>query len=162
MLRTGWLRGCSPHISLTARVEWWPVFAALLVDLHQLVAPLRPGQVFSYAYRTARQSPLWSDHAAGVAVDYNSASEGAPGPHGGMYTMTHDQIQACAGLRQLYRILIWGGDARRGGDYVSPSSWDPMHWAARPGSTVEHVNIIRRRLLIDDDGTRRTRHSLTK
>lgn len=140
-------------IWLTMREDVLPLFLALAHDYDLKVAPLRKGEVGAYAYRSSAMSESWSDHAAGVAVDLNWNHEGAAGLWGGMSTMTRKQIKACAALKQKYRIVIWGGDKARGGDYASPSNWDPMHYALKPGTTREQVRAVIAALRIQPDGT---------
>lgn len=145
------------RITLTVERSVWPLLAALAVDYGDTVADLRTGECFGWAYRTARQSAAWSDHASGTAVDLNSAHEGKPGPAGGMSTMSPTQVKECARLKRLYRVLIWGGDAARGGDYHDPRSWDPMHFAIRPGTSRADIRATLERLHITPDGHRLTR-----
>lgn len=145
------------RIKLRAQRDVLPLLLALASDYHRHVAPLRAGECGAWAYRTARQAPVWSDHAAGVAVDLNWGHEGAPGPKGGMVTMSADQVRACAQLARLYRVILWGGDAARGGAYHDPASWDPMHFALRPGVTLAQVRAVVQALRIRPDGRRVTR-----
>jgi len=140
-------------IKLSMRNVTAPLFAALAADYAQTVAPLRPKEVWSHDYRPARASAAWSDHSSGTAVDLNSAHEGAQGPHGGMATMTSAQIAACVALKKKYRIVIWGGDKARGGDYGNPKYWDPMHFALKPGTSIADVEAVIKALGIRPDGT---------
>lgn len=155
MLRTDHIPGS--NVLLVTQRDVWPLFAALAADYADTVAPLRAGECFGWAYRTARQSAAWSDHASGTAIDLNSAHEGKPGPAGGMVTMSPAQVKECSRLKRLYRVLIWGGDAARGGDYHDPRSWDPMHYAIRPGTTRADIRATIERLKISPDGVRATR-----
>lgn len=144
-------------IWLTMREDVLPLFLALAHDYDIKVAQLRKGECGAYNFR---QSSLggWSDHAAGVAVDLNWNHEGAAGLWGGMSTMSRTQIKACAALKKKYRIVIWGGDKVRGGDYASPANWDPMHFALKPGTTREQVRATIAALRIQPDGTVRASH----
>lgn len=140
-------------IWLTMRADVLPLFLALAHDYDLKVAPLRKGEVGAYSYREAMGGGGWSDHAAGMAADFNWAHEGAPGLYGGMSTMSRKQIKACAALKKKYRVLIWGGDKARGGDYASPSNWDPMHFAVAPGTSAAMIRATIAALRIQPDGT---------
>lgn len=141
------------RIKLRMRKEVLPLFLALAADYNTHVAPLRPRECGAYAFRKARQGGgLYSDHSSGTAVDLNWGHEGAMGPNGGMKTMTAKQIAACAAIKQRYHIVIWGGDKARGGDYASPFSWDPMHYALKPGTTVQQIAAVCAQLGIKSDG----------
>jgi hypothetical protein len=140
-------------IWLTMRSDVLPLFLALAHDYDLTVAPLRKGECGAYAYRSSAISDQWSDHAAGVAVDLNWNHEGAAGLTGGMATMSRKQIKACAALKKKYRIVIWGGDKARGGDYATPAFWDPMHYALREGVTFAQVRATISALGIQPDGT---------
>ena len=143
------------NVKLTMRAEVLPLFLALAADFHKEVAPLRNGECGAYAFRKARQAAAFSDHSSGTAVDLNWGHEGAMGPNGGMKFMNDAQIKACAEIRNRYKIVIWGGDKKRGGDYSSPASWDPMHYALKPGVTVADINKVLAELGIDANGVRK-------
>jgi hypothetical protein len=151
LLKTGVVPGT--NVRLTMRRDVLPLFLALARAYHDTVAPLRYGECGAYNYRAAMGGGGWSDHAAGVAVDLNWGHEGASGLLGGMATMSPAQVKACAALKQRFRVVIWGGDKARGGDYVKPSNWDPMHFALRPGVTSADVAAVLRDLRIQPDGT---------
>jgi hypothetical protein len=150
-LATGTVPGT--NIRLRMRRDVLPLFLALAADWHRQVAPLRKGECGAYDYRQARASSSWSDHSSGTAMDLNWAHEGKQGPRGGMATMTPAQIKAAAALRTKYRVVIWGGDKARGGDYRQPRYWDPMHYALKPGTTVADVKAVIKALGIQPDGT---------
>jgi hypothetical protein len=147
-LATGTVPGT--NIRLRMRRDVLPLFLALAADWHRQVAPLRKGECGAYDYRQARASSSWSDHSSGTAMDLNWAHEGKQGPRGGMATMTPAQIKAAAALRTKYRVVIWGGDKARGGDYRQPRYWDPMHYALKPGTTVADVKAVIKDLVVDD------------
>lgn len=151
LLKTGTVPGT--NIRLTMRRDVLPLFLALAREYHDTVAPLRYGECGAYNYRAAMGGGGWSDHAAGVAVDLNWGHEGAPGLYGGMSTMSKAQVVACAALKQKYRVVLWGGDAARGGDYTQPKNWDPMHYALRPGVTSATVASAIKELRIQPNGT---------
>lgn len=142
-------------VRIKMRDEVLPLFLALVADYHKEVAKLRPRETGAFNPRKSQLSPTkWSDHASGTAVDINWNHEGAVGPNGGMKTMTRRQIQACAEIKKRYEIVIWGGDKKRGGDYVTPSYWDPMHYALKPGTTVKDVKRVIKKLGIKPNGKR--------
>lgn len=141
------------NITLRMRADVLPLFLALAADYHRTVAPLRAGECGAYAYRPAMGGGGWSDHAAGVAVDLNWAHEGAAGLFGGMSTMSKAQVKACAALKAKYRVVLWGGDKARGGDYAQPKNWDPMHYALLPGTSLGDVRNVITALGIQPDGT---------
>lgn len=144
------------NVKLTMRAEILPLFLALSADFHKEVAPLRNGECGAYAFRKARQGGgAYSDHSSGTAVDLNWGHEGAMGPNGGMKFMNDAQIKACAEIRNRYKVVIWGGDKKRGGDYSNPVSWDPMHYALKPGTTVADVQKVLTELGIDANGVRK-------
>jgi len=144
------------NVKLTMRAEILPLFLALAADFHKEVAPLRNGECGAYAFRKARQGGgAYSDHSSGTAVDLNWGHEGAMGPNGGMKFMNDAQIKACAEIRNRYKVVIWGGDKAKGGDYKSPASWDPMHYALKPGVTVADVQKVLAELGIDANGVRK-------
>ncbi len=142
-------------VRLKMRDEVLPLFLALVADYHKEVAKLRPRETGAFNPRKSALSPTkWSDHASGTAVDINWNHEGAVGPNGGMKTMTKKQIEACAEIKKRYEIVIWGGDKKRGGDYVTPSYWDPMHYALKPGTTLKDVRRVIKKLGIKPNGKR--------
>lgn len=145
------------QVFLKGRSDVLPLFLAIAADYAQHVAPLRRGECGLWAYRSARQAAAWSDHASATAVDLNWGHEGAPGPHGGMITMTAAQVKGCADIAKFYGIVLWGGASTRGGAYHDPGSWDPMHFALRPGVTLGDVRATLLRLGIGPDGVRATR-----
>lgn len=69
--------------------------------------------------------------------------------------MSAAQIKACAEIKKRYKIVIWGGDKAKGGDYSSPGSWDPMHYALKPGVTVGDIAKVLTDLGIDANGVRK-------
>lgn len=140
-------------IRLRMRRDALPLFLALAAEYHRTVAPLRKGECGAYDYRQARASSSWSDHSSGTAMDLNWGHEGAQGARGGMATMSAAQIRACAALRSKYRVVIWGGDKARGGDYSQPRYWDPMHYALKPGTSSRDVAAAIKALRIRPDGT---------
>lgn len=142
-------------IKLRARKEVLPLLLAIAADYNKEVAPLRSGECGAYAFRKARQAKFYSDHSSGTAADLNWNHEGAMGPKGGMKTMTDAQIKACAAIKKRYKIVIWGGDKAKGGDYSSPASWDPMHYALKPGVTIGDVAKVLADLGIDKNGVRK-------
>lgn len=142
-------------VMLKMHKEVLPLFLALVADYNKEVAKLRPRETGAFNPRKSQLSPSkWSDHASGTAVDINWNHEGAVGPNGGMKTMTKKQIEACAELKKRYEIVIWGGDKKRGGDYVTPSYWDPMHYALKPGTTLAQVRRVIKKLGIKPNGKR--------
>lgn len=144
------------NVKLTVRAEVLPLFLALAADFHKEVASLRNGECGGYAFRKALQGKgAYSDHSSGTAVDLNWNHEGKMGPNGGMKTMTEAQVKACAEIKKRYKVVIWGGDKKRGGDYSSPASWDPMHYALKPGTTVADVQKVLVELGIDANGVRK-------
>lgn len=151
LLKSGKVPGT--NITLRMRADVLPLFLALARDYHDTVAPLRYGECGAYNYRPAMGGGGWSDHAAGVAVDLNWGHEGAAGLYGGMSTMSKAQVTACAALKEKYRVVIWGGDAARGGDYSQPKNWDPMHYALKPGTSMLSVRQVITALGIQPDGT---------
>ena len=152
MLKTELIPGTTMRLTMHKTVL--PLFLALAHDYKNLVHALRVGECGAYSYRQAKAAAAWSDHASGTAVDLNWNHEGAAGPHGGMATMTPAQITACAHLKTFYRIVIWGGDKARGGDYGNPAYWDPMHYAIRPGITPAQAAATIKALKIAPNGVR--------
>lgn len=142
------------RLRLTMRQEIVAMFCALAADYNNEVAKLRAGECGAYTYRKSRLAEAWSDHSSGTAVDLNWNHEGAMGPNGGMKTMSDKQIAACAQIKKRYRVVVWGGDKARGGDYRQPQNWDPMHYALKPGTTVDDVRKVMERLNINDKGVR--------
>jgi len=142
------------NVKLRMRKEVLPLFLALAADYNNQVAHLRNGECGAYNFRKARQANAYSDHSSGTAVDLNWSHEGAMGPNGGMKTMNDAQIKACANIKALYEIVIWGGNKKNGGDYSDTNSWDPMHYALKAGTTVTDVNRILLKLGIDKNGVR--------
>jgi hypothetical protein len=140
-------------IRLRMRADVLPLFLALAAEYHRTVAPLRKGECGAYSHREARAAAAWSDHASGTAMDLNWRHEGAQGPRGGMATMSKAQIKACAALKKRFKVVIWGGDKARGGDYSQPRYWDPMHYALKPGTSVAEVRAVIKALRIRPDGT---------
>jgi hypothetical protein len=143
------------------RSDILPLFLALAVDYNHEVALLRHGECGGYAYRQAHAANAFSDHSSGTALDLNWGHEGAQGPRGGMATMSDRQIAACALLKKAYKVVIWGGDKARGGDYALPKNWDPMHYAIRRGVTVAQVRQVIHDLDIDENGVRNIKHPHT-
>jgi len=142
-------------VKLKMRKEVLPLFLALVADYHREVAKLRPAETGAFNPRRSALSPTkWSDHSSGTAVDVNWGHEGAVGPNGGMKFMTDAQIKACAKIKERYEIVIWGGDKKRGGDYSTPSYWDPMHYALKPGTTLKDVERVIKKLGIKPNGKR--------
>lgn len=142
-----------------------PLFLALAADYHKTVAKLRPAETGAFNPRKSNLSPTkWSDHSSGTAIDINWNHEGAVGggPYGGMQRMTKAQIAACAALKKKYKVVIWGGDKARGGDYVNSEYWDPMHYAIRPGVTEAQVLKTIADLGIKPDGTFKKKSVLAK
>ena len=150
------------NVKITMHKDVVALFAALAVDWHNTVAPLRNGETAGYAFRKARQANFYSDHSSGTAIDINWGHEGAMGAKGGMATMNAKQIAACAAIKKKYEIVIWGGDAARGGDYKSQKSWDPMHYALKPGTTVAQIQAVMKKLGIDATGARTGAKAVTK
>ena len=151
-LATGVVPGT--RIKLRARKEVLPLLLAIAADYNRTVARLRSGECGGWVLRAARQALAYSDHSSGTAIDLNWNHEGAMGPNGGMKTMTDAQIRACAEIKKRYNIIIWGGDSAKGGDYKDPKSWDPMHFALKPGTTMIDVNKVLTALHIDKNGVR--------
>jgi len=144
------------NVKLRARKEFLPLILALAADYNKEVAKLRNGECGVYAYRKALQgNGAYSDHSSGTAADLNWGHEGAMGPNGGMKTMTDAQIKACAEIKKRYQIVIWGGDKAKGGDYSDSKSWDPMHFALKPKTTVADIQKILTALGIDKNGVRK-------
>lgn len=161
ILATGYVPGTgltegSRRVSLTTRKAWLPLFLALAADYHRTVAPIDTGIVddWSISIRQANASSSMSDHAAGVAIDLNATTTGAQGPNGGMSLMTAAQIKACVALKHHFEVVIWGGDKARGGDYSQPRYWDPMHYAAKPGTNDTDAKRVVSEQGIALDGTR--------
>jgi hypothetical protein len=144
------------NVKLRARKEVLPLLLAIAADFNREVAKLRNGECGAYCYRKARQGGgAFSDHSSGTAMDLNWGHEGAMGPKGGMKTMTAAQIKACAEIKKRYKIVIWGGDKAKGGDYSSPGSWDPMHYALKSKITVGDIAKVLTDLGIDKNGVRK-------
>ena len=143
------------NVKLRARKEVLPLLLAIAADFHKEVAPLRNGECGAYCYRKARQGGgAFSDHSSGTAMDLNWGHEGAMGPKGGMVRMNDAQIKACADIKKRYKIVIWGGDAAKGGDYHDTHSWDPMHYALKSKVTAGDVAKVLADLGIDKNGVR--------
>lgn len=152
-LATGVVPGTK--IKLRMHKDVLPLFLAIAADYHREVAKLRPTECGAYAYRKAAfAGAKYSDHSSGTAIDLNWNHEGAVGPNGGMKTMTAQQIKACAAIKKRYKVVIWGGDKAKGGDYSQPRFWDPMHYAIKPGTTVADVKKVIKELGIDKNGVR--------
>jgi hypothetical protein len=132
-----------------------PLFVSLALHYHQTVHPLTDsGDVDGYDYRPARASSsgAWSDHSAGVAMDIRASAEGAQGREN--YSWWDGQKAAAArAIKAKYEIVIWGGAAGLGGNYVNPAYWDWMHWALKAGTNQADVNRVIARLGIKADGT---------
>jgi hypothetical protein len=142
------------NVKLRMHKDVLPLFLALAADFHREVAALRNGECGAYAFRKARQADSYSDHSSGTAVDLNWGHEGAMGPNGGMKKMSQAQIEACANIKKRYKIVVWGGDAAKGGDYHDPKSWDPMHYALKYHVTAGDVAKLLVELGIDKNGVR--------
>lgn len=150
-LATGVVPGTDVHLSVCKPVL--PLFLAIAAEYNKTVAPLRKNECGGWNPRKARASKLaWSDHSSGTAIDLNWNHEGAMGAHGGMSTMSPEQIAACVAIKNKFSVIMWGGDKARGGDYVQPKNWDPMHFALKPGTTQSQVNTIITLLGIQGDG----------
>lgn len=153
LLATGRVPGTT--VKLKMRAEVLRLFLALAADYHREVAKLRPRECGAFNPRHSALNPnVWSDHASGTAVDLNWGHEGAVGPNGGMKYMNKRQIDGCAEIKKRYEIVIWGGDAARGGDYRQERFWDPMHYALKPGTTLADVKRVIKKLGIDKYGRR--------
>lgn len=142
-------------VKLRMHKEVLPLFLALTAEYHKRVAKLRPAETGAFNPRKSTLSPTkWSDHSSGTAVDINWNHEGALGPskYGGMQRMSKAQIAECAAIKKQFKVVIWGGDKARGGDYADPNYWDPMHFAIKPGVTVEKVREVILKLGIDKNG----------
>lgn len=151
-LKTGTVPGTD--IRLTTAAWCLPLFLAIAAEWHRTVAPLRKGECGGWNFRLANAGAgAWSDHSSGTAIDLNWGHEGAQGPYGGMKTMTAKQIAAAAAIKKKFEVVIWGGDKARGGDYVQPKNWDPMHYALKPGTTAADVTAVMKKLGIRSDGT---------
>ena len=141
---------------LLLRSDIGPLLVALAADYSKDVSNIdNRADDWGFDYRKARASVgSWSDHSSGTAIDLNASTTGAQGPHGGMATLTSDQIAAIVEIKKRYEVVIWGGDKARGGDYGSSIYWDPMHFALRPGVTVNDVRRVMAKLGIDANGVR--------
>lgn len=140
--------------SLTMRKGVLPLFLALAAEYHQKVAKLDQGTLddWSYAYRQANMASTWSDHSSGTAVDFNATKEGAQGP-GNYDWWEGEKSKIARNLLAKYEILIWGGPTTLGGSYSQPQNWDFMHWALKPGTTMDDVKRVKDKLGIKNDGT---------
>ncbi len=161
LLRTAVVPGTKRKITMRRNVL--PIFLAFAADYHRLIAPIDTGTFddWGYSYRIARASSSWSDHSSGTALDLNASREGAQGP------ARHDwwEGEHSATMRRLlerYGVLMWGGATDLGGSYHTPSLWDFMHTALKPGTTSAQVRATKRRLGIDRNGIRSKPPARTK
>lgn len=146
----------APNRSLTLRREVLPLFLALAKDYHDTIAPIDEGELddWSYSYRPARQSSSWSDHASGTAVDLNASKEGWLGMNNYSWWANPAKHQAAQAIKKRYEVVMWGGSKDFGGDYYNGSTVDWMHWAIKPGVSLEQVQTVIKKLGIDEDGNR--------
>lgn len=98
------------------------VVHAVLADVaeqwHTTVEPLIKGHCWGYARKKIGKGEVWSNHAAGCAIDINAPEHPDNTPPS--RTLSPAQIAACHAIEQR-----WGGVVRWGGDWSDP---DPMHW----------------------------------
>lgn len=110
------------------------VLVKFLVRYDRNIEPLRIDTTFGWAYRVNVNDPnLWSEHAAGTAVDTNSTDH----PNGATGTFSADQReQIDRELDNMDGVLKWGGFFR--------NTKDEMHWELI--GTEEEINLVARRL----------------
>lgn len=82
-----------------------PVMASLAADLHQHVERLHDGWCWGYAYRRIRGSSAWSNHAWGLAVDFNAPEH----PIGVHNTFSEVDQRRCREIARRHGCR-WGGD----------------------------------------------------
>lgn len=154
-LATKPIPGC-PSRKLMMRAEVLPLFLALASDYHRTIAPLDTGALddWSYDYRIARASGSWSDHSSGTAMDLNSSAEGGLGYGPLAWWKQGKRALQARRLKARYKVVMWGGAQDLGGDYTLASDTDWMHWALKPGTTMEQVQAVIAQLGIQPDGTR--------
>lgn len=145
-----------PSRKLMMRAEVLPLFLALASDYHRDIAPLDTGALddWSYDYRVARFSGSWSDHSSGTAIDLNSNAEGALGYGPLSWWQKAKRAAKARRLKRRYEIVMWGGAKDLGGDYYLANDTDWMHWALKPGTTLDDVQRVIAKLQIAPDGTR--------
>lgn len=98
-----------------------PAFQWLTTFLHEAVEPVtEPGWDGGYAHRTVAGTTVWSEHAAGVAIDWNAAQHG----RGGSATQGFTAQQAGA-IRWMLGRTLKGSFFEWGGTWRNP---DPMHF----------------------------------
>lgn len=146
-----------PTRKLKMRKEVLPLFLALAKDYHDTIAPIDEGELddWSYSYRDARYSSSWSDHASGTAVDLNAGKEGWLGMTNYSWWADPKRHKAAQAIKARYEVVMWGGSKDFGGDYYNGSTVDWMHWAIKPGVTIEQVQSVISKLGIDENGVRR-------
>lgn len=152
-LRTAVVPGTTRKITMKRGVL--PVFLAFAADYHRTIAPIDTGTFddWGFSYRVARASSSWSDHASGTALDLNATREGAQGPS--RYEWWEGaKAEQMRRLLRRYDVLMWGGAVALGGSYRTPSLFDWMHHAIKPGVTSADVRALKKRLGIDKHGVR--------
>jgi hypothetical protein len=130
-----------------------PLFLALAHDWDAWINPIDSGPAddWGYAYRKARLSDHWSNHASGTCIDVNSnwqTGEGAQRPKNRVFWYTDHMVHTMDVMRNLYGpVADWGGDWHG-------SNWDPMHWEIRPRVTPLQVRTRIKQLGITHGGVR--------
>ncbi|CAB4173510.1 hypothetical protein UFOVP1183_49 [uncultured Caudovirales phage] len=163
----GWvvLEPTDPHLvtrvipgttrKLRMRDDVLPLFLALAAEYHRTIAKIDTGTLddWGYAHRIANASTKWSDHSSGTAMDLNATGEGRQGTGPFAWWKTTTRYLRATALKKKYAVVIWGGAASLGGDYVQSANWDWMHWAIRPGVNVTAVKAQILKMKINPDGT---------
>lgn len=97
-----------------------PAFQWLTTFLDAVEPVTEPGWDGGYAYRKVAGTQVWSEHAAGTAIDWNASQHG----RGGSATQgwTADQARV---IRWMLTRTQNGSYFEWGGDWKNP---DPMHF----------------------------------
>lgn len=94
---------------------------------------------WGHAVRPITRTNLYSNHSSGTAVDLNATRHPYHVPVS--RTFTKQQIERIRGRLRLYDDVIeWGGD-------WSPEWVDGMHFEIAPGTAMDDIEVVARRLM---------------
>lgn len=116
----GVLRGDVAYLLTDVATQW-----------HRRVERLIKGHCWGYAKKRIGKTRVWSNHAAGCAIDIN-APEHPDNTHP-RQTLTTEQIDEIHAIERRY-----DGTVRWGGDWEDP---DPMHWEV-VGSASQCARVV--------------------